>query len=320
MIRFGTLISLILASALFFSGPVGLFAQKLTPLHIAVSANTVTWFPLYVGWKKGIFKQHGIDILPVQMSVRTALAALASRQIHYITPIGSTMTAITQGFSAKIIMIFAKRSHFVLLTKGAIKTPEQLKGKSIAISVPGTTVHRQLLKILEKFDIEPNEVNVINLGAATSRALALSRGNIDAAMLHIPYDLMLEKEGLRPFAYLKDISDIPLSGIVTHNVRLKEKPDEVKRLLAGALRSIAYTKTHRSEVAPLLVQFAGLENHQMALKAFELVKGIWAEDGKANEVALKSAMALADVEPTVPLDKIFSFSALDEAAATLKAN
>ena len=36
-------------------------AQKLTPLHIAVSTNTVTWFPLYVGWKKGIFKEQGFE-------------------------------------------------------------------------------------------------------------------------------------------------------------------------------------------------------------------------------------------------------------------
>lgn len=312
-------ISLALASALFFAGPRVLLAQKLTPIHIAVSTNTVSWFPLYVGWKKGIFREQGIDILPVRMSVRTGLAALASRQIHYITSIGSSMTAITRGLPAKIIMIFAKRSHFVLITNGKIATPQQIKGKRIAISQPGGTVHRQLLKILEKFDIEPSDVKIINLGLTNNRAHALTQGNIDAAMLHIPYDLKLEKEGLRPLVYLKDISDIPLSGVVTHTARLKENPDEVKRLLAGCLKSIDYTKSHREEVAPLLVKFAGLENLQMSRKAFELVKGIWAEDGTANEDALRSAMELADVKPTVPLDKIFDFSALDEAAAKLKA-
>jgi NitT/TauT family transport system substrate-binding protein len=302
-------------AVMFFCAEIS-FAQapKLTPLHIAVSTNTVTWFPLYVGWKKGLFKEQGFEILPIRMSVRTALAALGSKQINYITPIGSSMTAIAQGFPGKVVMIFAKRSHLVLITRRDIRTADQLRGKSIAISLPGGTVHRQLLKIFEKYDIKPSDVNVINLGETPNRALALSRGLVDGAMLNIPFDLMLEKDGLRAFAYLKDIADIPLLGVVTHNDRLKEHPDEVRRLLAACLKSIAYTKTHRDEVAPLLMNFVGLENQQMSLKAFDLIKDIWADDGMATEDGLKSALALADVAPTVPIDKIFSFTAVQEAA------
>jgi ABC-type nitrate/sulfonate/bicarbonate transport system substrate-binding protein len=292
----------------------GAQSPKLMPLHIAVSTNTVTWFPLYVGWKKGIFKEQGFEILPIRMSVRTALAALGSKQIHYITPIGSSMTAIAQGFPGKVIMIFAKRSHLVLITRRDIRTAEQLRGKNIAISLPGGTVHRQLLKIFEKYDIRPGDVNVINLGETPNRALALSRGLVDGAMLNIPFDLMLEKDGLRPFAYLKDIADIPLLGVVTHNDRLKERPDEVRKLLAACLKSIAYTKTHRDEVAPLLMSFVGLENQQMSVKAFDLIKDLWADDGMATEDGLKSALALADVAPSVPVERIFSFTAVQEAA------
>lgn len=303
-----------LAAALLCAEIAGAQGQKLTPLHIAVSTNTVTWFPLYVGWKKGIFKEQGLEILPIRMSVRTALAALGSKQIHYITPIGSSMTAIAQGFPGKVVMIFAKRSHLVLITRRDIRTAEQLRGKNIAISLPGGTVHRQLLKILEKYDIKPGDVNVINLGETPNRALALSRGLVDGAMLNIPFDLMLEKEGLRPFAYLKDIADIPLLGVVTHNDRLKERPDEVKRLLAACLKSIAYTKTHREEVAPMLIDFVGLENQQMSFKAFDIIKDLWADDGMTTEDGLKSALALADVAPTVPIDRIFSFTAVRESA------
>lgn len=228
------------------------------------------------------------------------------------------MTAIAQGLPAKIIMIFAKRSHLVLITKPEIQTADQLKGKSIAISLPGGTVHRQLLKIFQKYRVNPGDVKVINLGETPNRAIALTRGIVDGAMLNIPWDLMLEKEGLRPFAYLKDIADIPLLGIVTRNDRLKENPDEVRNFLTACLKSIAYTRTHRDDVAPLLVQFMGLENLQMALKTYELIREIWAEGGVTTEDGLKSALALADVPPAVPIDQIFDFSAVNEAAAILK--
>ena len=82
--------------------------------------NTVTWFPLYVAWKKGIFQEQGMELLPVTMSVRASLGALASRHISYITPLGSSMTAIASGLPAKVIMIFAVRSHHVLVAKREI--------------------------------------------------------------------------------------------------------------------------------------------------------------------------------------------------------
>ena len=92
-------------------------AQKLTQIHIGVPTNTVTWFPLYVAWKKGIFQEQGLELLPVTMSVRASLGALAAKHISYITPLGSSMTAIANGLPAKVIMIFAIKSHHVLVAK-----------------------------------------------------------------------------------------------------------------------------------------------------------------------------------------------------------
>jgi ABC-type nitrate/sulfonate/bicarbonate transport system substrate-binding protein len=201
-------------------------AQKLTQIHIGVPTNTVTWFPLYVAWKKGIFQEQGIELLPVAMSVRASLAALAAKHISYITPLGSSMTAIANGLPARVIMIFAIKSHHVLVAKPEINTATRLRGRSVAISQPGGTVHRQLLKILEHYKVDAKEVKLVNLGEMPNRALALKAGNIDAAMLSIPYDLYLEQDGYKALAYLKDISEFPLLGLITHNDHLRERPDE----------------------------------------------------------------------------------------------
>ena len=72
-----TLISSFLCAALAVCCPAPAVAQKLTQVHIGVPTNTVTWFPLYVAWKKRIFQEQGIEMLPVTMSVRASLGALA---------------------------------------------------------------------------------------------------------------------------------------------------------------------------------------------------------------------------------------------------
>jgi ABC-type nitrate/sulfonate/bicarbonate transport system substrate-binding protein len=310
------ILALFLIGAIVHAAPA--LAQKLTQIHIGVPTNTVTWFPLYVAWKKGIFQEQGIELLPVTMSVRASLAALASRQISYITPLGSSMTAIANGLPAKVIMIFAVRSHHVLVSRRDIATPSALRGRGVAISQPGGTVHRQFLKILEHYKVDAKEVNMINLGEMPSRAMALKSGNIDAAMLSVPYDLFMEKDGFKPIAYLKDIAEFPLLGLVAHDERIREKPDEVKKLLTAALKGIAYTKSHRDEVLPLLKQFAGLPDLDMTRKTFDVIKGLWPDDGIPSDKGLATALSMADVPANFSADKIVDWSLVGEAAASLK--
>jgi NitT/TauT family transport system substrate-binding protein len=306
---------LIAAALLYFPAPVA--SQKLTQIHIGVPTNTVTWFPLYVAWKKGIFQEQGIEMLPVTMSVRASLGALAARHVSYITPLGSSMTAIANGLPAKVIMIFAVRSHHVLVAKHEITAPVALRGHGVAISQPGGTVHRQFLKILEHYRIDPKDVKMVNLGEMPNRALALKTGAIDAAMLSVPYDLLMEKDGFKPIAYLKDISEFPLLGLIVHDERIREKPDEVRRVLAAALKGIAYTKTHREEVLPLLKQFIGLPTIEMTRQTYDVIKELWPDNGIPSDKGLATALSMADVPPNFPAGKIVDWSLVTETALSL---
>jgi ABC-type nitrate/sulfonate/bicarbonate transport system substrate-binding protein len=315
-VRSENLIALILITAIIHATPAP--AQKLTQIHMGVPTNTVTWFPLYVAWKKGIFQEQGIELLPVTMSVRASLGALASRHISYITPLGSSMTAIANGLPAKVIMIFAVRSHHVLVAKRDITSPAGLRSRGVAISQPGGTVHRQFLKILDHYKVDAKSVQMINLGEMPARALALKTGAIDAAMLSVPYDLFLEKDGFRPIAYMKDVAEFPLLGLIAHDERLREKPDEVKKVLTAALKGIAYTKSHREEVLPLLKQFAGLPDIEMSRKTFDVIKELWPDNGVPSTTGLATALSMADVPTNFPAEKIVDWAPVSEAAVSLK--
>ena len=120
--------------------------------------------PIYVAWKKGLFREQGLELLPVYMQARTSLAALASKQIGYITQTGSSLTAIARGLPARLVMVFTDKTHHVLVVKPEITSPAQLRGRVVAISQPGGTVHRELLMILDKLKIDPNEVKTASLG------------------------------------------------------------------------------------------------------------------------------------------------------------
>jgi ABC-type nitrate/sulfonate/bicarbonate transport system substrate-binding protein len=295
----------------------GAGAETSESVHIGVPTNSATWFPLYVAWKKGIFRDLGLELLPVTMQARTSLAALAAKQVGFITQIGSPMTAIARGLPASLVMVLCERSHHVLVTRPEITSPVQLRGRRVAISQPGGTVHRELLMILENFKIDPNEVKMVNLASTSNSFTALKAGNVDAAMLLIPHDLYLEKDGFRGLVYIKDIAEFPLAGLVAHNDRLRERPNEVKNVLVGALKGIAYTKTRREDVLPLLKEFLGLENLEMAKTAYERLKDIWSDSGIASEKGLRAAATLAEVPGSFPLEKLANWSFINEAATSV---
>jgi ABC-type nitrate/sulfonate/bicarbonate transport system substrate-binding protein len=293
-------------------------AQTLTLIHIGVSTNSATWFPLYVAWKKGLFREQGLELLPVYMQARTSLAALASKQIGYITQTGSSITAIARGLPARLIMVFTDKTHHVLVVKPDITSPAHLRGRVVAISQPGGTVHRELLMILDKFKIEPNEVRTASLGDARNSLTALKAGNVDGAMLMTPLELYLEKDGFRPLVYLKDILEFPLLGIIVNTDLLRDKPDQVKKVLGGALRGIAYTKSRRDEVVPLLKDFIGLDSLDMAQKAYDRLRDIWPDSGMPTERGLKNVASMAEVPAGVPLEKIVDWSLVKEASASVR--
>ena len=253
------------------------------------------------------------------MQARTSLAALASKQIGYITQTGSSLTAIARGLPARLVMVFTDKTHHVLVVKPEITTPAQLRGRVVAISQPGGTVHRELLMILDKFKIDSKEVRTASLGDARTSLAGLKAGNVDAAMLMTPLELYLEKDGFKPLVYLKDILEFPLLGIVVNNDLLRDKPDQVKKVLAGALKGIAFTKSRRDEVVPLLKEFIGLENLEMAQKAYDSLRDIWPDSGLPTERGLKNVMSVAEVPAGVAMEKIVDWSFVKETSSSLKA-
>ena len=136
-----------------------------------------------------------------------------------------------------------------------------------------------------------------------NRDLALKTGTIDAAMLSVPYDLYMEKDGFRPIAYLKT-SRIPASR--SHRPRRTHtgKTGRGQKSSRAALKGIAYTKSHREEVLPLLKEFVGLPTIDMTRKTFEVIKDLWPDKGIPSEKGLATALSMADVPSNFPADKL----------------
>ena len=296
----------------------GARAQDMPELLLGTPTNSVSWFPLYVAMKKGLFREYGFTFKPVILSNQASVPALVQKEIPYITNLGRVVSGAGRGLPIKQIMVLAAKTHHLLLTSPEIASVRDLRGRVVAVSQPGATPHKELLAILKKFDVDPKQVGVIGLGSDYNRVMALRQKRVEAIMTAVPYDLLVEKEGYRRLVYVKDVIDLPLSGLAAHDDRIRERPAEVRNVLSGVLKGIAYARTRRDEVLPLLQDFIKLESAEMTRRAYEAIKDIWPEDGLPTEEGLRNALASEDVPVDTPLTKMTNWGPLNEAVAGLK--
>lgn len=299
----------------------GLFAREAEGprlFYVGTPTRSVGWFPLYVADKKGFFREHGLSPAPVIMGARVAVTALATKEIPYIAAFGTILSGAARGLPIKLIIALGAHSHHVLVARPEIGSVSDLRGRTVAISQPGATPHRELLLILRKFGVDPKEVKVLAVGEDANRVMALRLRQVDAIITGVPYDLVAAKDGFKQLVYMKDVTEFPLMGLATHDSRIQSEPEEIRKILTAVLKGIAYSKTHREEVLPLLKEFVGLDSLETARKAYEVVRGIWPDHGQPSEEGLNTVMAESGVPANTPVEKLVHWKLLKEVLASMK--
>ena len=71
-------------------------------------------------------------------------------------------------------------------------------------------------------------------------------------------------------------------------------------------------------MVPLLKEFIGLENLEMAQKAYDRLREIWPDNGLPTEKGLKNVASMAEVPTGVPMEKIVDWRLVKEVSSSLK--
>ena len=166
-------------------------AQQLKRLRIAHPIENLGWFPAYVGIKKGIFAKYGLELLMIRIRSALAITAMSTKEIQYISTLGTPMSAISRGLSGKVVMILCHKPFFVLVASDDIKSPKDLRGRTIAINRFGGSLDLSLVWILESFGMKRSDVKMLPVGHSRNAYLALQAKKVDAAILSSPLDFLL---------------------------------------------------------------------------------------------------------------------------------
>jgi len=132
--------------------------------------------------------RNWLQFFPNSKRSPLAVSALVAGEIDMavIGP-GHLVNAAVGGTDVIGIANFAQKLDYRLNTRPEIKKKEDLRGKRIAISGPGSTSHLVSLLALQHLALDPNAAKIAFLtisGTEINRRLALESGSIDATTLN----------------------------------------------------------------------------------------------------------------------------------------
>ena len=274
----------VLFSILFFYAPV----QPADKIRIAYPGLTTPFIPLQLAQSKGFLKDDGIDAENILMSGNVPLSALVNGDIDYDTGTIAGVTAAIHGLPLKLVACYVPRSSAMLIAHPEFKTVRELKGKTIGIRSLGGELNAQAKLILRHFGLDPEkDVKFLATGGPASRLASLKQGFTAATIGSAPMDYLGMKMGFVVLAKAYELFSYPNSGLMTTIKKIKEKRDEVRKVIKAGIRATTYIRANREGTIQFLMAQQRIDK-EMAAATYDSVSKIFSEDGSVPETGVRT--------------------------------
>jgi NitT/TauT family transport system substrate-binding protein len=234
---------------------------QLTKINIGYSAISGDALPAWVAKDAGIFEKNGLDVQLVFFSGgTTAVMALVSADTPIAQLAGpAVVNSVMAGSDATLIVGGVTSLNYYLLSRPEIKTPEQLKGGSVAISRFGSSSDFIARYALSKIGLNPGkDVTIVQIGSTTARVDAALTGRVQATVVQPPASIIAQKRGMNVLA------DLPKLGLVyqhtsaaTTKKYIREHPDIVRRYVKSQIEAVHRIYTDKNAAIKALARFIG---------------------------------------------------------------
>lgn len=287
---------------IFFMGSVSAQgAESPYKIRIGFPSLAFSYMPYYVAQEKGIYKKYGIESEYVQMGTNIQPQAVVNGNINYLTSVSTGISAAVAGLPLVTVISFCDSSPWVLVTHKDINKPQDLIGKTVALSGVRTSPYYFFQAFMKKFEINEKEVNTINTGGTADSFRALTSNRVVATVLTPPFDDKAVSLGYKKFMQLGSLADIPYVGLITSQNEIKTNRESVRRTVAAVMDSLAWLRANRAESAKMIVDKFKI-NQTEAENTYETFVRLLNKDGRLNLKVARGYLDILRQERPIPAD------------------
>lgn len=250
---------------------------QMTRITMASGAVSAVTAPFYVAIDQGIFRKYGIEVEMVQLTGGSQVSqALASGSTQISSGgLGAMLDARAKGADILVIGTLYPWHFFQIYAQPEIKTPQDLRGKTIAASDPGASSDRAIRQALEKYGlVADRDYHITYVGGTRERLLVLEQKVADAAIISPPNGLIAGKQGFNKVVDLV-AEQIPFgySGIAANGPWAKQNPQVVENFFKAYAEAMALAKRDKQLAMQTLSKWLEVNDREVLEESYDLSVG-----------------------------------------------
>src|SRR5262249_1806103 len=291
-------------------------------VRVGYSVGGLIPFPVVIARENNLFEQLGLEIELINIPPTLAVTALVSGDLHYVIFAGTTLNAAVRGLPVKLVMVYNDRPLFSLMSRPEIRSVKEMKGKVLGVASLTSGESFLSRRLLKESGVDPEkEWTLRTIGNTPDRLLGLRTGVVDATTLTVPVDIQAEKLGLTRLAFMGEMLESINGDLGVSERWIQQRPDQIKRMITGIFRGMAYARIHRPESIALVMSKWKMER-DVAEKAFDLMLKTWSDNGQASDQALQNgieeSLKISSSKQSVPLSRVADFTFVGDVYRELK--
>jgi NitT/TauT family transport system substrate-binding protein len=213
-----------------------LYGTSASPSHL----------PVWVARDAGFFEKHGLNVEPIQIRGGSLITlAIIIGELPF-SGVGAESVVAARAAGGDIVLLACPvdADPVYLITRPEIKSPQELKGHSSAVTRYGSTTHFYLRAALKHVGLNPDkDMTILQMGAGPEMVAALDRGVIAAAALTTRYAIPFLQRG---WPVLVDLSGTdlvyPSSCVTSSRAFIRAEPKTTEEFLRAYVKGIQLIK------------------------------------------------------------------------------
>ncbi len=201
--------------------------------------------PVWIALDKGLFAKYGLNLDLRFIAPATSTQGLLAKSLDIVNPGGEIIEAALNGEPVVYIAGILTRAVMSLHVKPEIRSVSDLRGKVLAVTLPGATTDFAARVLLQQSGLVPGkDVKLIYLKGMPEIVAGMSQGNADAGIFTSPTTLKAKQSGFKELVNLTD-RNIPMihAAFASTKDYLKGQPENVRRFLQGYIEGIKVART-----------------------------------------------------------------------------
>jgi NitT/TauT family transport system substrate-binding protein len=210
----------------------------------------------YMAAKRGFFEREALKVETLEVKDDAiGIKALLSGEVDSHEGTAGALAAAARGADVKILGCPWHGVPYVLLARPGITSMEQLRGKSIASSSPGTPPEMMARASLALFKIPQSEVKLAAVGGDRDRYAALLGGVVDAAVVSNEYTPLPQTKNLKVLVEGREALPKSVRFCVQMTGKtISARREEAIRFMAAEIKAWRYAVAHRDETVKVTLE------------------------------------------------------------------